>query len=404
LAVIVGHDRAPDKKIILSPLAAGRSNSYLRYIGRIRQGGGPYGLGRLFCVLRSDQVRRGRGGETAGEKVENAGEKVEKAGVKVESGMKSRALRRNPGQDRASIDPLEWLGMTQSKSSFTSSSFAPAAIAKRIDAEPFAPWTLDALAAQAGYSPYHFARIFAASEGVSPMDYVRRRRMAAAAMRIAREPNLELIVLALDCGFESQEAFTRAFKRMHGVPPGEFRRNVTLAQPSTVETDMTADATPLALILLDAPVARPASVLAGFKTQIVKMDNAHVPGLWGRLFQNAGKPGQRGWSSLGVCWADGDVEACVNYMAAFEWDPDAPVPEPFERMDLAAQTYRVFRLTMNGGPVNVQMQAAAKEIWGKRIPEAGWRLAKVPDLEVYSEDFRPDIAGVTVDFYVPVEG
>jgi AraC family transcriptional regulator len=278
------------------------------------------------------------------------------------------------------------------------------AIAQRIDAEPFAPWTLSGLAALAGYSPYHFARIFAASESVPPMEYVRRRRMAAAAVRIASEPGLDLIVLALDCGFESQEAFTRAFKRMYGVPPGKFRQAIATSQSSTGEVAMTPDSTPLALMLLDAPVTRERATLVGFKTQIVNSDNAHIPGIWGQLFQNAGKPGQKGWASIGVCWAEGDADTCVNYMAAFEWDPAFPIPAPFDRLDLAPQTYRVFRLTMNGGPVNAQMQAAAKEIWGKRIPEAGWRLAKVPDLEVYSEDFRPDLAGVTVDFYVPVEG
>lgn len=277
-------------------------------------------------------------------------------------------------------------------------------LAHRIDSDPFYAWSLAALAEQAGYSPYHFVRIFAASEGVPPMDYVRRRRMAAAAVRIAGEPNLDLMTLALHCGFESQEAFTRAFKRMHGVPPGEFRRKLSSGPVQTQETGMTTHSTPLALILLDATVTRPASTLAGFKTQIVDMDNSHVPGLWGRLFQNAGKPGQKGWTSFGVCWADPAAENRINYMAAFEWDRAAAIPEPFERLELAAQPYRVFRLTMNGGPVNGQMQAAAREIWGKRIPEAGWRLAKVPDLEVYSEDFRPDIAGVTVDFYVPVEG
>lgn len=273
-------------------------------------------------------------------------------------------------------------------------------VAKRIDADPFAPWTLAEMSALAGYSPYHFVRIFSAGEGVSPMEYVRRRRMAAAAMRIAREPDLELIALAMDCGFESQEAFTRAFKRMHGVPPGKFRRTIRI-QRTDEERPMTGQ--PLALVLLEKPVHRQASTLAGLKTTIENMDNSHVPPLWGRLFDNAGKPGQIGWTSLGVCWAHERAESCVNYMAAFEWDASAPIAAPFERLDLAAQTYRVFRLTMNGGPVNVQMQAAANEIWGKRIPAAGWRLAKVPDLEVYSEDFRPDIAGVTVDFYVPVE-
>jgi AraC family transcriptional regulator len=275
-------------------------------------------------------------------------------------------------------------------------------IAVGIDSAPFGEWTLETLARKAGYSSYHFARIFAASEGLPPVEYVRRRRMAAAAARLAAEPGLDLISLAFDCGFESQEAFTRAFKRMHGVPPGEYRRTLKGFLAPTQEDNMTQQ-TPLALVLIDKPVTRPASVLAGVKTQIVDNDNSHIPGVWGRLFENAGKPGQQGWISYGVCWPDGADGRTINYMAGFAWDAAAAIPAPFERLDLMAQTYRVFRLTMNGGPVNVQMQAAAKEIWGQRIPAAGWRLAKVPDLEVYSEDFRPDIAGVTVDFYVPVE-
>lgn len=276
-------------------------------------------------------------------------------------------------------------------------------IAKRIDADPFARWSVAELSALAGYSPYHFVRIFSGSEGLPPMEYVRRRRMAAAAARLAGEPGLDLMSLALDCGFESQEAFTRAFKRMHGVPPGEYRRSAAQPFNNKPEPSMTSSPPPFSLILLERPVSRPASVMAGFKTKIIGGDNGHVPHIWGQLFQNAGKPGQKGWLSYGLCWADPEAETTIDYMAAFEWDPAVAIPAPFERLDLAAQTYRVFRLTMNGGPVNVQMQAAAKEIWGTRIPAAGWRLAKVPDLEVYAEDFRPDIAGVTVDFYVPVD-
>lgn len=161
---------------------------------------------------------------------------------------------------------------------------------------------------------------------------------------------------------------------------------------------------PLSLMLLDKTIVREASTFAGIKTQIIDGDNSHMPKVWDALFQGAGKPGQIGWLSYGVCWSEPGKSNVVNYMAAFEWDPAAAIPAPFEGMRLVAQTYRVFRLTTNGGPLPPQMQAAAKEIWGTRIPEAGWRVAKAPDLEVYAEDFRPNVAGVTVDFLVPVEG
>src|SRR5271170_3400941 len=85
--------------------------------------------------------------------------------------------------------------------------------------------SLDTLAAVAGLSAYHFARQFTARFGVSPMAYVREQRMALAASRLAGEAPPALVELAFDLGFESQEGFTRAFKRAHGVSPGRYRKN-----------------------------------------------------------------------------------------------------------------------------------------------------------------------------------
>ena len=85
------------------------------------------------------------------------------------------------------------------------------------------PLALEQLAARAGLSPYHFSRLFTARMGRSAMAHVRGRRLVRGARRLCEEPDLKLVELALDCGFESQEAFTRAFKRVFGVSPGRFR-------------------------------------------------------------------------------------------------------------------------------------------------------------------------------------
>src|SRR5579871_6878404 len=87
------------------------------------------------------------------------------------------------------------------------------------------PLSLESLAAVAGLSAYHFARQFTARFGVSPVAYVREQRMALAATRLAETKPPALVELAFDLGFESQEGFTRAFKRAHGVSPGRYRRN-----------------------------------------------------------------------------------------------------------------------------------------------------------------------------------
>lgn len=81
----------------------------------------------------------------------------------------------------------------------------------------------EAVAAEACYSPYHFSRVFALVVGESPGAYLRRRRLAKAAARLAGSGD-RVLDIALDSGFGSQEAFTRAFKDEFGTAPGAYRR------------------------------------------------------------------------------------------------------------------------------------------------------------------------------------
>ncbi|HEY0300312.1 MAG TPA: AraC family transcriptional regulator, partial [Rhizomicrobium sp.] len=107
-----------------------------------------------------------------------------------------------------------------------------AEVLAHVEAHLFEPLTLAGLAAVAGLSPYHFSRVFTARLGSSVMDHVRARRLEAAYMRLSGSSPPGLIDLAFDCGFESQEAFTRAFRRRYGIAPGQFRR---ASQPRRME-------------------------------------------------------------------------------------------------------------------------------------------------------------------------
>ncbi len=84
------------------------------------------------------------------------------------------------------------------------------------------PLSLADIAAASGLSAFHFSRLFTALHGESVMAYVRRRRLARAARRLTEDAEVPLVELALDSGFESQQAFTRAFTRQFGVSPGRF--------------------------------------------------------------------------------------------------------------------------------------------------------------------------------------
>jgi AraC family transcriptional regulator len=82
---------------------------------------------------------------------------------------------------------------------------------------------LDVLAKVANFSPFHFHRLFSAWFGETLGDYVRRRRLEMAALRLVAQPRLPVLQVALSVGFGSPEAFARAFKTRFGSTPTAWR-------------------------------------------------------------------------------------------------------------------------------------------------------------------------------------
>jgi len=98
------------------------------------------------------------------------------------------------------------------------------AVLRLIHARPAEPWTLDGLSRAAGMSRSVLADRFAGQMGVSPMQYLARWRMHLAARRL-EDPQVSIGQAAAEVGYESEAAFSRAFKKLVGAPPGTWRRN-----------------------------------------------------------------------------------------------------------------------------------------------------------------------------------
>jgi AraC family transcriptional regulator len=81
---------------------------------------------------------------------------------------------------------------------------------------------LHRLARQAGMSPYHFLRVFRASVGMTPHQFVLRTRLQRAALRLRRSDD-PVSTIAYDAGFNDLSTFNRRFKRIMGASPREWR-------------------------------------------------------------------------------------------------------------------------------------------------------------------------------------
>lgn len=83
------------------------------------------------------------------------------------------------------------------------------------------PLTLALVAQSACMSRFHFSRVFRASTGMSPMEYIRWRRVAEAKRRL-KAGSESLLRLAADLGYYDQSHFSRCFREATGFPPSEY--------------------------------------------------------------------------------------------------------------------------------------------------------------------------------------
>jgi AraC family transcriptional regulator len=97
-------------------------------------------------------------------------------------------------------------------------------VEEHLDAGP----TLEQMAAVAHLSPYHFARQFRAATGLPPHQYIIMRRVERSKRLLQSADEHSMAEIAADAGFSDQSQFSRHFKRLVGVTPGQFRMSARI--------------------------------------------------------------------------------------------------------------------------------------------------------------------------------
>lgn len=122
------------------------------------------------------------------------------------------------GQDAASV--RSWFGALQDPV------VGPAV--RAVHDDPAHDWTVATLAQRSGLSRAAFVRRFSQAVGEPPLTYVTRWRMTAAADLLAQGERIAAV--AHQVGYDNEFAFAKAFKRVRGVAPGEFRRRQAMRE------------------------------------------------------------------------------------------------------------------------------------------------------------------------------
>ena len=113
-------------------------------------------------------------------------------------------------------------GITARHQSPTNAEARVTQVVRWLDGSLQPSFTLAEMARSAGLSPYHFLRTFERLTGVTPHQYVLRRRLREAAVRLVARDD-RIVDVALDCGFGDLSNFNRAFRAEFGLSPRAYR-------------------------------------------------------------------------------------------------------------------------------------------------------------------------------------
>jgi AraC family transcriptional regulator len=257
--------------------------------------------------------------------------------------------------------------------------------------------TLDEIAAAAGISKYHLSRLFGLATGNSVMRYLRGRRLSEAARSLASGAP-DILALALDSGYGSHEAFTRAFRDWFGLTPESVRAQGNtkgLEIMSAIKMDESL------LTELEAPRLENGRtiLIAGLSERYESERCAAIPAQWQRFGPHIGHiPGQIGNCAYGVVY-NGDSSGNIEYLTGIEVGDFSSLPPEFTRLRIAPQRYAVF--THRGHVTEIRRTWFT--ILSKWLPESGYQATEGPEFERYGPEFNPVTGNGGFEIWIPLK-
>ena len=263
------------------------------------------------------------------------------------------------------------------------------------------PVGLADIAAAAYLSPFHFARIFRAVCGDSVMSYVCKRRLNTAVLMLRDQLHSSVLDIAIACGFGSNEAFTRAFRREYGMAPSTYRRNRhTLSLPihrRLILTDMNWR-TPPAPTFVDVP----AFLAMGMADEFQPGQTQSIGALWQRFGPVMPSIHKRvGTHTYGICCPLEEARESdrFSYIAAVQVTDLVDLPAGMTGVNVPAHRCAVFSHQHGIGPA---LARTFRYVFGEWLPASGCTLLS-PDYEYYDHRFDPFTGTGEFFIHVPIQ-
>lgn len=233
-------------------------------------------------------------------------------------------------------------------------------------------------------STFHYQRMFSYIAGIPLSEYVRRRRMTAAAFDL-QSGGIKVIDAALKYGYESPTAFNRAFQSVHGVTPSMAREEgVQLKAFPRISFTISIKGEAEMNYRIEK---RDAFKIVGVKEHFdmsLEESFRNVPLFWQKTVQSGAVPqilaemDREPYGLLGVstCMNGRDFDYYIAVASS------RPAKEGMAEYEVPACTWAIFDCV---GPMPQALQDLQKRIVTEWLPASGYEYADAPDIEVYPE-------------------
>lgn len=264
------------------------------------------------------------------------------------------------------------------------------------------------IAEKACFSKYHFIRIFMAITGDTVGNYVRKRRISKSAEALIHTGD-SILSIALEYQFDSQEAYTRSFKKIYNTTPGQYRKRGVnqLAFKQNELSDLRLEHLKNNISMEPEIITVRAKKLVGLAVTTSMVDNK-IPQLWQHFMSRVGEiKNNCNTGRYGIHVYDSQLKA-EDYCETLKFEKWATVevstfediPDDMNTHVLEGGKYAVF--THKGGVSGFQM--SVDYVYGTWLPGADYELDTRDDFEYYGEKFYgPAHPESEVQMYIPIK-
>ncbi len=267
--------------------------------------------------------------------------------------------------------------------------------------------SLQEVAKKAGISQWHFQRIFRALTNETIKTYIRTRRLANAFEKLLKT-NQKIIEIAIVAGFESQESFTRAFKKTFNMTPYEARK---IGNKNSFLKKIKFDSEYLLHInnnisLVPEIVTQKKMQFVGMKTQFYSIDSEKnnmadkLPTLWNSFLPRMAEIKSRvSGAAYGIIQQSEDKTDLLEYYAVCEVTQSSSLPAEMVRLVIPETKYAKF--THTGDVKNINN--TVNYIYSSWLIQSEERHTYDPDIEVYGSLYIPKSSESVMYYMIPIE-